>query len=234
VVHAAHVYRVKKLLYLGSSCIYPRDCPQPMKEEYLLTGPLEPTNEAYATAKIAGIKLCQSYRTQYGCNFISAMPTNLYGPNDNYDLSSSHVLPALIRKFHEAKLESHSEVVIWGSGTPRREFLHSDDLADACLFLMRCYDDPLHINVGTGEDVTIRELAETIRDVVHPTASLVFDSSKPDGPPRKLLDTTRLQQLGWRPRTSLRSGIERSYMEVVRQLESGVGLRGMAAATLAG
>ena len=205
-----------------------------MKEEYLLTGPLEPTNEAYATAKIAGIKLCQSYRTQYACNFISAMPTNLYGPNDNYDLTSSHVLPALIRKFHEARMEGRPEVVIWGSGTPRREFLHSDDLADACLFLMRCYDDPLHINVGTGEDMTIRELAETIRDVVHPTASLVFDESKPDGPPRKLLDTTRLQQLGWRPRTSLRSGIERTYAEIGRQLESGVGLRGMAAATLAG
>jgi GDP-L-fucose synthase len=205
-----------------------------MKEEYLLTGPLEQTNEAYATAKIAGIKLCQSYRTQYGCNFISAMPTNLYGPNDNYDLASSHVLPALIRKFHEARIEGHGEVVIWGSGTPRREFLHSDDLADACVFLMRNYDEALHINVGTGEDVTIRELAETIRDSVYPTASLVFDQSKPDGSPRKLLDTRRLQRLGWRPRTSLRSGIERTHAEMVRQLESGVGLRGMAAATLAG
>jgi len=234
VVHAAHVYGVKKLLYLGSSCIYPRDCPQPMKEEHLLTGPLEPTNEAYAVAKIAGIKLCQSYRTQYGSNFVSAMPTNLYGPNDNYDLTNSHVLPALIRKFHEGKVEGRRDVVIWGSGAPRREFLHSDYLADACVFLMRHYDEAQHINVGTGVDVTIRELAETIRDVVNPTASLVFDTSKPDGPPRKLLDTTRLRQLGWVPQTPLRSGIERTYAELIQQLESGGLVRGMSAAALAG
>jgi len=204
-----------------------------MKEEYLLTGPLEPTNEAYAVAKIAGIKLCQSYRTQYGSNFVSAMPTNLYGPGDNYDLMNSHVLPALIRKFHEARSERRRDVVIWGSGLPRREFLHSDDLADACVFLMRHYDDAQHINVGTGVDVTIRELAEIIRDVVNPAASVVFDPSKPDGAPRKLLDTTRLRQLGWVPQTNLRTGIERTYAEVAQQLESGGVVRGMSAAGLA-
>src|SRR3954470_6738514 len=175
VVHAAHVYGATKLLYLGSSCIYPRECPQPIREEYLLTGPLEPTNEAYAVAKIAGIKLCQSYRTQYGSNFTSAMPTNLYGPNDNFDLTSSHVLPALIRKFHDAKARGDSQVTIWGTGTPRREFLHVDDLADACLFLMRHYDAAAHINVGTGEDLSIRELAEMVASIVHPGAVLVFD-----------------------------------------------------------
>ena len=173
VVHAAHLFPVKRLLYLGSSCIYPRDCPQPMKEEHLLSGPLEPTNESYAIAKIAGIKLCQAYRTQYGCDFVSAMPTNLYGPNDNFDLSSSHVLPALIRKFHDAKAEGRSDVSIWGTGSARREFLHVDDLADACVFLMRHYDAAEHINVGTGEDLTIRELAELVRDIVHPQAQLV-------------------------------------------------------------
>jgi GDP-L-fucose synthase len=211
VVHAAHVYGVKKLLYLGSSCIYPRECPQPIREEYLLTGPLEPTNEAYAIAKIAGIKLCQSYRTQYGSNFTSAMPTNLYGPNDNFDLTSSHVLPALIRKFHDAKERGVREVVIWGSGTPRREFLHVDDLADACLFLMANYDGAEHINVGTGEDLTIRELAELVAAIVHPAATLAFDRSKPDGAPRKLLDVTRLHALGWRHRIALRAGIEQTY-----------------------
>jgi len=211
VVHAAHRYQVKRLLYLGSSCIYPRDCPQPMREEHLLTGPLEPTNEAYALAKIAGIKLCQSYRKQYGCDFISAMPTNLYGPNDNFDLTSSHVLPALIRKFHDAKMDGQSDVVIWGSGTPRREFLHVDDLAAACLFLMQHYNAPEHINVGVGEDLSIRELAEMVRDIVHPSGRLVFDREKPDGTPRKLLNVDRLHALGWRHTIELREGIASTY-----------------------
>ena len=211
VVHAAHLYNVRKLLYLGSSCIYPRECPQPMREEYLLTGALEPTNEHYAVAKIAGIKLCQAYRRQYGCNFISAMPTNLYGPNDNFDLTSSHVLPALIRKFHDAREDGREEVVIWGTGTPRREFLHVDDLADACLYLMRHWEAEEHINVGTGDDLSIRELAELIRDLVHPAARLTFDRSKPDGMPRKLLDVGRLHALGWRHRISLREGIVSAY-----------------------
>ncbi|MDD5564076.1 MAG: GDP-L-fucose synthase [Thermoanaerobaculaceae bacterium] len=211
VVHAAYRERVRKLLYLGSSCIYPRACPQPMREESLLAGPLEPTNEPYAVAKIAGIKLCQAYRRQYGCDFISAMPTNLYGPGDNFDLASSHVLPALMRKFHDAKVAGRPEVVIWGTGAPRREFLHVDDLADACLFLMERYDGDLHINVGTGVDLSIRELAEMVRDVVHPGARLVFDASKPDGTPRKLLDVSRLHALGWRHRIELREGIEATY-----------------------
>jgi GDP-L-fucose synthase len=211
VVHAAHLFSVKRLLYLGSSCIYPRDCPQPMREEHLLSGPLEPTNEPYAIAKIAGIKLCQAYRKQYGCDFISAMPTNLYGPNDNFDLASSHVLPALIRKFHDAKAEGRKEVPIWGTGSPRREFLHVDDLADACVFLMRRYDAAEHINVGTGEDLTIRELAAMVRDIVHPGAELAFDATKPDGTPKKLLDVARLHALGWRHRIGLGEGIESSY-----------------------
>jgi GDP-L-fucose synthase len=211
VVHAAHLFPVRRLLYLGSSCIYPRDCPQPMKEEHLLSGRLEPTNEPYAIAKIAGIKLCQAYRKQYGCDFVSAMPTNLYGPNDNFDLASSHVLPALVRKFHDARAEGRKEVSIWGTGTPRREFLHVDDLADACVFLVRRYDAAEHVNVGTGEDLTIRELAETVRDVVHPGALLVFDATKPDGTPKKLLDVSRLHALGWRHRIGLREGIESSY-----------------------
>jgi GDP-L-fucose synthase len=211
VVHAAHVFGVEKLLYLGSSCIYPRECPQPMTEAQLLTAPLEPTNEPYAVAKIAGIKLCQAYRRQYGCNFISAMPTNLYGPNDNFDLKSSHVLPALIRKFHDAKTEGRSEVVIWGTGTPRREFLHVDDLADACDFLMRTYDEEGHINVGTGEDLTIYELASLVRDVAHPDAIIVCDPSKPDGAPRKLLDVSRLHNLGWRHKLTLREGLAQTY-----------------------
>jgi GDP-L-fucose synthase len=211
VVHAAHLFPVRRLLYLGSSCIYPRECPQPMKEEHLLSGHLEATNEPYAVAKIAGIKLCQAYRSQYGCDFISAMPTNLYGPNDNFSLTSSHVLPALIRRFHDAKAEGRGEVVVWGTGTPRREFLHVDDLADACVFLARNYDAAEHINVGTGEDLTIRELAETVRDVVHPGATLTFDTSKPDGTPRKLLDVSRLHALGWRHTIALRDGIESSY-----------------------
>lgn len=218
VVHAAHLYDVRRLLYLGSSCIYPRECPQPMREEHLLTGRLEPTNESYAIAKIAGIKLCQSYRTQYGRDFISAMPTNLYGPNDNFDLTSSHVLPALIRKFHDAKLNGEQEVVIWGTGSPRREFLHVDDLADACLYLMEHYDAAEHINVGTGEDLSIRELAEMVGEIVHPSARLVFDATKPDGTPRKLLDVSRLHGLGWRHTIELRPGIAETYEWFMRQL----------------
>jgi GDP-L-fucose synthase len=211
VVHAAHLFGVKKLLYLGSSCIYPRLCPQPMKEEHLLSGALEPTNEPYAVAKIAGIKLCQAYRKQYGSNFISAMPTNLYGPNDNFDPTQSHVLPALIRRFHEAKVNGHREVVIWGTGGAQRELLHVDDLADACAFLMDRYDEAEHINVGTGEDMTIRELAGALRDVIHPGATLTFDVSQPDGTPRKLLDVSRLHALGWRHRIAFREGIESTY-----------------------
>jgi GDP-L-fucose synthase len=211
VVHAAHLFPVKRLLYLGSSCIYPRECAQPMKEEQLLSGPLEGTNEPYAVAKIAGIKLCQAYRKQYGCDFISAMPTNLYGPNDNFSLKSSHVLPALIRRFHDAKAEGRTEMVVWGTSYPRRACLHVDDLADGCVFVARHYDDAEHINIGTGEDLTIRELAEMVRDIVHPEAELVFDTSKPDGTPRKLLDVTRLHDLGWRHKIGLREGIESSY-----------------------
>jgi GDP-L-fucose synthase len=211
VVHASHLYGVEKLLYLGSSCIYPRNADQPIREDALLTGPLEPTNEAYALAKIAGIKLCESYRKQYGSNFISAMPTNLYGPHDNFDLTSSHVLPALMRKFHDAKVAGATDVEIWGSGTPKREFLHVDDLADACVFLMDNYEEEGHINVGTGEDLSIRALAEMIRDVVHPDAQLVFDTSKPDGMPRKLLDVSRLEQVGWKSTIGLRDGITSTY-----------------------
>ncbi len=211
VVHAAHVYAATKLLYLGSSCIYPRECRQPIREQDLLTGPLEPTNEPYAIAKIAGIKLCQAYRRQYGSHFISAMPTNLYGPNDNFDLTSSHVLPALIRKFDDARRTPEPRVIVWGSGTPRREFLHVDDLADACLYLMRHYDAAEHLNVGTGVDVTIRELAELVRDIVCPHAEVAFDRTKPDGTPRKRLDVGRLHQLGWRHRINLRAGIESTY-----------------------
>ena len=211
VVHAAHQYGVKKLLYLGSSCIYPRMAPQPMKEEHLLTGLLEPTNEPYAIAKIAGIKLCEAYRRQYGANFISAMPTNLYGQNDNFDLTQSHVLPALIRKFHDAKVEGKPEVTIWGTGNPRREFLHVDDLADACVFLMDHYDELGHINVGTGEDLSIRELADAVKHVIYPGATLRFDTSKPDGPPRKLLDVSRLHALGWRHRIPLHEGLASTY-----------------------
>jgi GDP-L-fucose synthase len=225
VVQAAHLFEVEKLLYLGSSCIYPRDCPQPMREEYLLSAPLEPTNESYAVAKIAGIKLCQAYRRQYGCDFISAMPTNLYGPNDNFDLQSSHVVPALIRKFHEAKLAGRPGVVIWGSGSPRREFLHVDDLADACLFLMRHFDDEAHINVGTGEDLTIRALAELVGKVVYPEAQFEFDTRKPDGTPQKLLDVSQLRELGWKHHYDLQSGIEMTYSWFLENMDSG--LRGV-------
>ena len=219
VVQAAYQFGARKLLYLGSSCIYPREAPQPMTEQALLTGPLEPTNEPYAIAKIAGIKLCAAYREQYGCDFISAMPTNLYGPNDNFNRDSSHVLPALIRRFHDAKSAGVDEVTVWGSGTPRREFLHVDDLAEACLFLMQHYSASGHVNVGTGEDLTIRELAGMIRDVVHPGARLAFDASKPDGAPRKLLDVTRLHGLGWRHRISLPDGVASTYQWFLEHLD---------------
>jgi GDP-L-fucose synthase len=211
VIDAAWRYGVKKLEFLGSSCIYPKLASQPIKEEYLLTGSLEPTNEWYAVAKIAGIKLCQAYRAQYGFNAISLMPTNLYGPGDNFDLQNSHVLPALIRKFHDAKVESRSEVVIWGSGTPRREFLHADDLASAAVFLMQHYHEGEIINVGTGEDITIGDLAHLVSDVVGFQGGLTFDATKPDGTPRKLLDVTRLHALGWRHKITLADGVRSTY-----------------------
>jgi GDP-L-fucose synthase len=217
VLRAACKVGVEKLLYLGSSCIYPRECPQPIREEYLLTGPLEPTNSAYAIAKISGVMSCQAYRQQYGCRFISAMPTNLYGPRDNFDLQTSHVLPALIRKFHDAKQQDDRTVVVWGSGTPRREFLHVDDLADACRFLLEHYDAPQPINVGTGHDVTIAELAEMVRELVYPTAEVTFDTSKPDGTPRKLLDVSKLHGLGWHHRISLEQGIQHTYQWFTEQ-----------------
>jgi GDP-L-fucose synthase len=211
VVHAAHEHDTRKLLYLGSSCIYPRQAEQPISESELLAGPLEPTNEWYAIAKIAGIKLCQAYRRQYGSDFISAMPTNLYGPGDNFDLESSHVLPALMRKFHASLADEDPEVVVWGTGSPLREFLHVDDLADACLFLMEHYSADEHVNVGTGVDLSIRELAEKIREVVNPAARLVFDRTKPDGTPRKVLDVSKLNDLGWSPRYDLDAGIRSTY-----------------------
>lgn len=220
VVHAAHEFGTDKLLYLGSSCIYPRHATQPITEDQLLTGPLEPTNEWYAVAKIAGIKLCQAYRRQYGHDFISAMPTNLYGPNDNFDLDSSHVLPALIRKFHEARNAGRREVEIWGTGAAMREFLHVDDLADACLFLMDHYSDDSHINVGSGVDQSIRQLAEMIAEIVHPDAELVFDTTKPDGTPRKVLDVSRLAGLGWTPSIPLRDGIVSTYEWFLEQQDS--------------
>lgn len=210
-IHGAHVAGIQRLCFLGSSCIYPRDCPQPIKEEYLLTGPLEQTNEPYAIAKIAGIKLCESYNRQYERQYISAMPTNLYGPNDNYDLNNSHVLPALIRKAHEAKQCNQSTLTVWGTGNPRREFLYVDDLAEACVFLMETgYDGPL-INVGIGEDVTIRELAETVKEIVGFNGGLVFDTNKPDGTPRKLLDVSKLKNLGWNPKFTLTDGVRAAY-----------------------
>ena len=211
IIHASYLSGVKKLLFLGSSCIYPRDCPQPMKEEYLLSGYLESTNEPYAVAKIAGIKMCQSYNRQYGSRYISVMPTNLYGPEDNFDLETSHVLPALIRKFHEAKERGLTEVVIWGTGTPRREFLHVDDLAGACVFLMEHYDGSEIVNIGVGEDQTIRELAEMIAEVVGFDVKLQFDPTKPDGTPVKLLDVGRLNRLGWKARIPLRNGLAETY-----------------------
>jgi GDP-L-fucose synthase len=213
IVHEAHANGVKKLLFLGSSCIYPKLAPQPLKEEYLLTGLLEHTNEPYAIAKIAGIKLCDAYRAQYGCNYISVMPTNLYGPNDNYDLKGSHVLPALIRKFHEAKINNETSVVMWGTGTPMREFLHADDLADACYFLMQHYNEDGFVNIGVGEDITIKDLALLIKDIVGYTGTIEHDLSKPDGTPRKLMDVSKLHALGWKAKIGLREGIEKAYID---------------------
>ena len=217
VVHQAYVHGVKKLLLLGSSCIYPRDSPQPMKEEHLLTGPLEPTNEWYAVAKIAGIKMCQAYRRQYGCDFIAAMPTNLYGPNDNFDLNHSHVLAALIRRFHEAR-EQGSPPTLWGSGTPRREFLHADDCAEACLFLVDRYSDPMIMNVGAGEEISIADLAALVAEVVGYRGEMQWDRTKPDGMPRKLMDSTRITALGWRPRIALHQGVRDAYAWYRKQL----------------
>jgi GDP-L-fucose synthase len=211
VIDAAYRSGVAKFVFLGSSCIYPKLAPQPIKEEYLLTGPLEPTNEWYAIAKIAGVKMCQAYRREYGFNAISLMPTNLYGPGDNFDLQNSHVLPALIRRFHEAKVRGEDSVAVWGTGTPRREFLHVDDLADAVLYLLHAYDAESIVNIGWGRDVTIRELAEHVMSAVGYTGRLIFDTTKPDGTPRKLLDVARLTDLGWRPRISLKEGIEGTY-----------------------
>ncbi len=213
VIHQAYKSGVKKLLFLGSSCIYPKMAPQPLKEEYLLTGLLEPTNEPYAIAKIAGIKMCDAYRYQYGCNFISVMPTNLYGPNDNYDLNTSHVLPAMIRKFHEAKEHNIPEVVLWGSGKPLREFLHADDLADACYFLMQRYNEAGFVNIGVGNDISIAELANLIKGIVGYEGTIVWDATKPDGTPRKLMDVSKLQQAGWEASISLEDGIRRVYKE---------------------
>jgi GDP-L-fucose synthase len=215
-IDAAYRSGVKKLMFLGSSCIYPKLAPQPLKEEYLLTGLLEPTNEPYAIAKIAGIKLCDAYRAQYGCNFISLMPTNLYGPNDNYDLKSSHVLPALIRKFHEAKVNGDPVVTLWGSGKPRREFLHADDLADACLFLMQKYDEAGFVNIGVGEDIEIGELALLISRIAGYTGRIDHDLEKPDGTPRKLMDVSKLHALGWKASISLEEGLRRTYAEFSR------------------
>ncbi len=211
VVHSAWMHDVQKLLYLGSTCIYPREAPQPMDEQALLTGPLEPTNEPYAIAKIAGIKLCDAYRRQYGANFISAMPTNLYGPNDNFDSEGAHVMPMLMRRFHEAKLAGDRTVTVWGTGTAKREFLHVDDLADGCVFLMNNYDGAGHVNVGTGVDVSIRELAEIVREVVYPDAELTWDTTKPDGAPRRLLDVGKIHGLGWRHSTDLVDGVRATY-----------------------
>lgn len=216
IVNASHQHNVQKLLFLGSSCIYPKMAPQPLKEDYLLSGELEPTNEPYAIAKIAGIKLCESYTDQYGSNFISAMPTNLYGPNDNYDLQNSHVLPALLRKFHEAKKNNIPHVEVWGSGTPKREFLHVDDLAEACVFLMNEYNGTDWLNIGTGEDISIKDLALLIKSVVGYEGELKFDSSKPDGTPRKLMDVSKLHNLGWKHSIELKEGIEKVYADFLK------------------
>ena len=212
VIHEAYKNKVEKLLFLGSSCIYPKLAPQPLKEEYLLTGLLEPTNEPYAIAKIAGIKMCDAYRSQYGCNFISVMPTNLYGPNDNYDLQNSHVLPAMIRKFHEAKLNGTS-VELWGTGSPKREFLHADDMAEACVFLMENYNEPGLVNIGTGEDLSIKELAEMIQKITKFEGEIIWDHTKPDGTPRKLMDVSKLHTLGWKHKIALEEGITKVYHE---------------------
>ena len=213
VIHQSYRNQVKKLLFLGSSCIYPKNAPQPIKEEYLLSGYLEPTNEAYAIAKIAGIKMCQFYHKQYGCNFISAMPTNLYGPGDNYNLKNSHVLPALLRKFHEAKENGNATVTVWGTGKPRREFLHSDDLAEACLFLMEHYNDPAIINIGVGKDISIGEMAQMIQKISGFTGELIFDTSMPDGTFQKLLDVSKINALGWTPQISFEEGLKKTYEE---------------------
>jgi len=218
IIHASHVYGVKKLMFLGSSCIYPKMAPQPLKEEYLLTGLLEPTNEPYAIAKIAGIKMCEAYRDQYGSNFISVMPTNLYGPNDNYDLNTSHVLPAMIRKFHEAKMESKPTVELWGTGSPMREFLHANDLAEACVFLMKTYDEKDFVNIGTGVDVTIKELAETIKATVGFEGEIKWNTDKPDGTPRKLMNVEKLHSLGWKHTIDLKEGIAMVYKEYVESI----------------
>ncbi len=217
IIHGAYLNGVKKLLFLGSSCIYPKLAEQPLHEDALLTGVLEPTNEPYAIAKIAGIKMCEAYRSQYGCNFISVMPTNLYGPNDNYDLNNSHVLPALIRKFHEAKIADTPNVEVWGSGKPMREFLHADDLADACVFLMESYDDSTLINIGTGKDVTIKELAETVQKIVGYEGTIVWNTEKPDGTPRKLMDVSKLHKLGWKHSIELKDGIKAVYQDFMKQ-----------------
>ena len=222
VIHQSYVQGVKKLQFLGSSCIYPKMAPQPLKEEYLLSGTLEPTNEPYAIAKIAGIKLCEAYRAQYGCHFISVMPTNLYGPNDNYDLNNSHVLPALIRKFHEAKEQNASSVEIWGTGNPKREFLHVDDLAEACVYLMDHYDEPELVNIGTGEDISIRDLALLIKDVVGFPGELTHDTSKPDGTPRKLMDVSKLHSYGWKHQIGLREGIASVYEQYQEEVATGM------------
>ncbi len=219
VIHYSYMYGVKKLLFLGSSCIYPKFAPQPIKEEYLLDGKLEPTNEPYALAKIAGIKMCQSYNRQYGTNFISVMPTNLYGPNDNFDLETSHVLPALIRKFHESKMNKEPFVKIWGTGSPRREFLYVDDLADACVFLMKNYNGNEIINVGVGKDISIKELALLIKEIVRYLGELKFDTSKPDGTPRKLLDVSKITNLGWKAKTSLKEGLTKTYQWYISTIE---------------
>lgn len=218
IIHSSYKNKVKKLLFLGSSCIYPKMAPQPLKEEYLLTGLLEPTNEPYAIAKIAGIKMCDAYRSQYSCNFISVMPTNLYGPNDNYDLNNSHVLPALLRKFHEARIKGLPYVTIWGSGNPMREFLHVDDLAEACFYLMMHYNEPGLINIGTGKDISIKDLALLIKDIVGYKGELHFDTTKPDGTPRKLMDVSKLHALGWKHKIELEQGIRMVYEEVIDYL----------------
>ena len=222
IIHNSYLNKVKKLMFLGSSCIYPKLAPQPLKESYLLSGYLEPTNEPYAIAKIAGIKMCEAYRAQYGCNFISVMPTNLYGTNDNYDLVNSHVLPAMIRKFHEAKERSASEMTLWGTGSPMREFLHADDLAEACLFLMENYNDSELVNIGTGEDVTIKNLAALVKKIVGFQGETIWDTSKPDGTPRKLMDVSKLHSLGWHHKIALEDGIKLAYQDFLKLTEAGI------------
>ena len=222
IIHGSYLNKVKKLMFLGSSCIYPKLAPQPLKESYLLSGYLEPTNEPYAIAKIAGIKMCEAYRAQYGCNFISVMPTNLYGTNDNYDLVNSHVLPAMIRKFHEAKDKGASEMTLWGTGSPMREFLHADDLAEACLFLMENYNESELVNIGTGEDVTIKNLAALVKQIVGFKGEIIWDTSKPDGTPRKLMDVSKLHGLGWHHKIALEDGIKLAYQDFLKLTEAGV------------